>query len=317
MILIRWFLSYLTFFISIGVLGYLLINLLHNYTDEQQKRLSHKNDIKTEIKKEDIKVASVSKSNVDISQTIAPVNTIQEVKEDTREEIKEEAKIETEKPSYVIKQIVKNIDDSDLNQKINDNSNLSSFNKNEPIEDHKPQLRSEIKEILYKENNNLKKEILTSAEVIAPIVKADKKEKVTEKVFSNNKQTIDELVSLLMPDKHLFKDEFNNKKEKNNPIEYKWQLARSYFMAGKFKESEQLYLELIKQDADFADFYGELSNLYFVNNEIKKYNATLLTLARLYIKNKNIKMARYIIRLLEKTAVNLSKMLNNELEQSL
>jgi len=120
-----------------------------------------------------------------------------------------------------------------------------------------------------------------------------------------------------MPEKQLFVSKGNDKKQEINLIQDKLQLARNYFLEKEFKKSERVYLDLIKLEPEFTDFYSELSNLYFVNNEIKKYNAILVTLARLYIKNKDIKMARYIIKLLEKKAANLAKKLNQELDQLL
>ncbi|MFK5986416.1 MAG: hypothetical protein QM479_13470 [Pseudomonadota bacterium] len=137
------------------------------------------------------------------------------------------------------------------------------------------------------------------------------------KINNSEQQSIDDLVSLLMNDKHLFNKDILAAKEAANEIEKKWAMARNYFSAKNYLKSEQEYLDLIKLEPEFTDFYGELSNLYFVQNEINKYNETLQIVARLYIKNKNIKMARHIIALIKKNSIDLAKQLERELSNKL
>ncbi|MFK5893943.1 MAG: hypothetical protein QM504_12045 [Pseudomonadota bacterium] len=206
-----------------------------------------------------------------------------------------------------------NINEANVNKSVNDKEKLDLLVK--------PQLTDIVKESNKKDDGQLIKQ---------ENIKADRKIVIVEQndfvQYVSEQPTIDELVSLLMSTNHLFDsyltgNQFSEisatkskeKLNKNNLIEDKWKLARSLFSSKNYIKAEQEYLELIKLEPEFADFYGELSNLYFVINEIKKYNKTLTTLTRLYIKNDNINMARYIIGLLQKESNALAKMLEQEL----
>jgi hypothetical protein len=237
--------------------------------------------------------------------------------------VEQEKTINSQNDEFILE---KSIDHTNLKSEltnktiiVNDSVVNDSVNVKRDIK-KKPEIQQIINPVektepIQVKNKDDDKKTLASIEIPEPA--ADNALENQGQLFTNNKHTIEELVSLLMSEKHLFTNKANDNKEEVNPIEHKWQLAQNYFLAKKYKESEREYLNLIKLEPEFPDFYSELSNLYFVNNEINKYNALLLTLARLYIKNKNIKMARYTIKLLEKKAANLAKKLNQELDQEL
>jgi len=340
MIALRWFLSHLTFFFSLFILSYLLFNLFQNSAIFEQKIIISQNDeflsekskdninLENELITKDIIVNDSRINERDIEKKLETQQFMNTVEHNVKQKVKQEVE---KKSEFTLKS---KLDKQDINLNESTSTMIQEHQKDIKHKDIKDKevekdnvkqiVKSVIKEIIEQtkqiqliNKKDDKNKLSAIDDISEPVAVADKILDNSGQVFTNNKQTIDELVSLLMPEKQLFVSKGNDKKQEINLIQDKLQLARNYFLEKEFKKSERVYLDLIKLEPEFTDFYSELSNLYFVNNEIKKYNAILVTLARLYIKNKDIKMARYIIKLLEKKAANLAKKLNQELDQLL
>jgi tetratricopeptide (TPR) repeat protein len=279
MLVIRWLLSKLTFFIFFSILGYIIFNW---YSKDSSL---------------DLPVTSAINNPPGNEQLILKVKNTEPEEETISKQISNKSNVSN---------INKKIDSTDKTKSIRIVTSKNKKKVEEANIQHVEEPKIDLKKVIDKKEKKL-------------IYPPDE-----HKVKHDSKPSppIDELVSLLMSGNHLFDNTqstellsgSNEKPAKNNQIENKWKLARAYFSSKNYLRAEQEYLELIKLEPEFTDFYGELSNLYFVINEIKKYNIILTTLTRLYIKNKNINMARYIIGLLQKKSPDLAKMLEQELQ---
>ncbi len=292
MLALRWFLSHLTFFIVTSAFIYVIFNLTLSLNSDNAVELKHIEPI------EKVKNNKVSENTDKLdSLTSSPLK-----QEELKHEVPEQEILKQQPQKQKIP------DQKMLKQEVPEPEILQQESIKQEVSKQKT-LKQKVSEQENSEQENLIKQ-----NPISPIKIVKYNSEQLQKLESIKKEaSIDDLVSLLMSSNHLFNKDILENSENKTDIEKQWALARKYFKSKDYNRSEQHYLKLIKLEPSYTDFYGELSNLYFVKNEIIKYNQTLESLTYLYVENKNKNMAYYTIGLIEKNSISLANKLKQQL----